>query len=278
MAKAQKTVFILSVSSGIGLELAKRYLNDGYRVIGTYRKKKFVQEVIGRPDCHLIPCDITEKSHISRLVRKLKKEKVRWQTFISAVGDLQPLAHFFMADFDQWSRSVEVNCIGQLRALHVLHPFREKSEMTNVIFFAGSGINNVVVNMSAYITSKIMLVKMCEFLDAENKDLNIFIVGPGWTKTKAHEQILKSKNTPREKYLETLNFFKNHRGTDFQDIYDCIQWLCRKGKKVAGGRNFSVVYDQWKGPLKEKLVKELKSDSNMYKLRRCKNDALIHRP
>jgi NAD(P)-dependent dehydrogenase (short-subunit alcohol dehydrogenase family) len=191
---------------------------------------------------------------------------------------LQPLAHFFKTDFEQWNRAVHVNCIEQLRVVHALYPFRDKKKATNAVFFAGSGTNGVEVNMSSYIASKIMLIKMCELLEAENDDMNIFIVGPGWTRTKAHYQVIADKNTPHEKYLETLDFLNNRKGVDFQDIYDCIQWLCRQGKVVAGGRNFSVVYDQWKGPLQEKLVKELKSDSNMYKLRRYKNDALIHRP
>jgi len=275
MTKAQKTIFILSVSSGIGLELAKRYLDDGYQVIGTYRKKKIVKEVIGRPSCHLIPCDITRKSDISRLVSEFKKRRIFWQTFISAVGLLQPLARFFKVDFDEWSRSVHVNAIEQLRVLHALYPFHQARGVSHVVFFAGSGTNNVVVNMSAYITSKIMLIKMCEFLDAENENLNIFIVGPGWTKTKSHEQILKDKNTPREKYLETLHFFKNNPGTDFQDIYDCIRWLCRQGKAVASGRNFSVVHDPWRGNNKQKLIKELLVDTNMYKLRRFKNNLFV---
>lgn len=268
----RKTVFILSVSSGIGLELARRFLKDGCRVIGTYRKKKFVQGILSRPHCDLIPCDITRKADINRLVRKFKARHVRWQTFISAVGRLKPLSHFFKVNFDRWSRSVHVNSLDQLRVLHALYPFRQKKEIANVVFFAGSGTNSVVVNMSAYITAKIMLMKMCECLDAENEDLNVFILGPGWTKTKAHEQILKDKNTPRAKYLETQSFFKRNQGTDFQDIYDCIQWLCRQGKKITGGRNFSVVHDPWKGDDQQRLIEALLTDANMYKLRRFKNN------
>lgn len=269
-----KMVFILSVSSGIGLELAKRYLKDGWQVIGTYRNKKYVSEIIGKPNCQLFSCDITKKQDVKRLTVVFKKSKYRWNTFISCVGMLQPLARFFDNDFEKWQRGVHVNSIEQLRVLHALYPYRERKNEANVVFFAGSGTNNVVVHMSSYISSKIFLIKMCEFLDAENKDLNIFIVGPGWTRTKAHDEVIKDKNTPPEKFEETMDFLNSRKGTDFQDIYDCIHWLCLQGKKTASGRNFSVVHDQWKGLKKNKLVAALQADEDMYKLRRFKNNFL----
>ena len=273
-AKNKKTVFILSVSSGIGLELAKQYLAAGYFVIGTYRQKKHIEELLERDHCVLFHCDITRQPELSQLVNRIKQLRLHWDIFISCVGMLQPLAKFFQVDFEKWDQAIHVNAIEQLRVLHAIYPLRRKKGVCHAVFFAGSGTNNVVVNMSSYITSKIMLIKMCEFLNAENKDLNVFIVGPGWTRTKAHDQVLADKNTPREKYLETLNFLKTSKGTEFKKIFDCIQWLCRCGKKAAGGRNFSIVHDQWEGPLRQCLIKELLSDPEMYKLRRHKNDFL----
>jgi hypothetical protein len=64
----------------------------------------------------------------------------------------------------------------------------------------------------------------------------------------------------------------NDEGTSMNNIFDCIEWLCQKGKKVAGGRNFSVVHDKWGN---EKLADILESDNNMYKLRRAGNDCII---
>jgi len=117
-----------------------------------------------------------------------------------------------------------------------------------------------------------MLAKMCEFLDAENKDLNVFIVGPGWTKTKIHHTILSDKRTVKSKVLETRDFLKNKNGTSLDDIDECVDWLCEQGKPVAGGRNFSVVYDPWRKDKREQLKKALKLDPDMYKLRRNKNN------
>ena len=272
----KKTVIILSVSSDIGLHLARKYLNQGFRVIGTYRSKSKLKIFEDEQDCSLIKCDVFQKADLDRLAAKIKGLKVRWDVFISCVGHPLPVRPFFECDFDEWAASVHVNSIAQLRALHVLYPLRN-TKKADAVFFAGGGANGAVLNFSAYTIAKIMLTKMCEFLDAENKNLNIFIVGPGWTKTKIHHTILSDRKTAKDKVSETRRFLKGKQGTSLDDIYACIDWLCREGKTIASGRNFSIAHDPWRKPLQQKLIKALSGDKDMYKLRRQGNSFLQHR-
>jgi len=274
MPDQHKTVLILSVSSDIGLFLAQRYLSSGHSVIGTYRSTQTIKGLTQYPNCHLFACDIHEPRSLSAFVENVKALGMNWDTFISCVGYPLPLQPFFKSDFDQWQQSVEVNSLDQLRAIHGLYPFRNPQGVSNVVFFAGGGANNAVVDFSAYTIGKIMLTKMCEFLDAENPDLNIFIVGPGWTKTKTHQMILNDPHISKVKYEETQRFMQSKAGTSLEDIFQCIQWMCTQGKAIASGRNFSVAYDPWRVPKREKLIAQLKADNGMYKLRRHNNDYL----
>lgn len=270
--KNKPVVVILSGSSDIGLELAKRYLKDGYQVVGTYRSYGRLSEIDKSPFCKLIYCDISKKESIIKFINQYKKLKVKWQTFISCVGDLRPLTGFFESDFDVWSRSIHVNAIEQLRVLHDLYQYRDRKNICNAVFFAGGGVNKSVVNFSAYTISKIMLIKMCEYLDEENNDLNVFIVGPGWTKTKIHQLIINDPHVSKEKYEQTKQFLKNKKGTNIRRIYENIRWLCSEGKRTAGGRNFSIAYDRLDKKDRVKLAQELIKDPDMYKLRRYRND------
>lgn len=269
------TIFILSVSSDIGLELAKRYLEEGYRVVGTYRDYGKLREIENQPNLFCVKCDIANRKDIERLADYFEKNKIIWDTFISLPCVLTPLTNFFASNFEEWVSSVHINSVEQLRVLHSLYHCRNKKTCANVVFFAAGGVNKAVVDFSAYTIGKIMLIKMCEYLDAENKGLNIFIVGPGFTKTKVHNQVLKDKFVSKEKYQETIRNLKTKKGTSMQDIYDCINFLIKQGKTVSSGRNFSVVYDCWKGRKQELLVRALKKDRNMYKLRRYKNDFIV---
>jgi len=215
------------------------------------------------------------RQEISSFVKNFEELGLKWDIFISLPCTPLPLKAFFECDFEEWSESVHLNAIEQLRILHHLHPFRNNKSISDVVLFAGGGVNNAVKNFSAYTISKIMLIKMCEFIDAENKDLNIFILGPGWTKTKAHYITLENVDKDSDKYRETVDFLSNRKGTSMDDIFNCVSWLCSQGKSIASGRNFSVVNDKWHGKKSEILAGELKKDSNIYKLRRFKNDLLV---
>jgi len=264
-----KVVFLSAITSDIGIALAKKYSKDGYTVAGTYRSETLLPELTRLPNCHLFFCDLAERKSIEDSVKLFSTLGLHWETFISCAAWPSPLTSFFDSDFDEWSQSVHINAIEQFRVLHSLYPLRNPKVVANVVFFAGPGTNNAVKNFSALTVSKIMLIKMCELLDFENEDLNVFIVGPGWTKTKTHNVILTDPQVSQEKYEETFKFMQTQEGTSMEDIYDSIRWLSEQGRPIAGGRNFSVVHDLWGF---EEMGEALKKDYNMYKLRRHCND------
>jgi NAD(P)-dependent dehydrogenase (short-subunit alcohol dehydrogenase family) len=259
-------VFLSSITSDIGIALARRYSRDGYAIAGTYRSTALLDQLRDLPDCHLFYCDLGDLDTIARSVSAFQALGLSWDTLISCASWPPPLTQFFEGDFEQWSRSVHINAIEQLRVVHALHSTRAQD--ANVVFFAGPGTNNAVTNFSALTISKLMLIKMCELLDAENPDLNTFIVGPGWTKTKTHDAILSDPHVSEAKRAETLQFLATQEGTSMDDIYDSIRWLSNAGRTVAGGRNFSVVHDCWGST---ELATALENDPNMYKLRRHQN-------
>jgi short-subunit dehydrogenase len=273
----KKVVIIISISSDIGYALAKRYSELGYSLVGTYRSTRLLKKLNQIPNCHLFKCEILDKESITKFVKDFKKLNLLWDLFISCTGTQKPIGNFFENDFEEWSESIHINSIEPLRLLHNLYKYRNKDRINEIIFFAGGGgANKATKKYSAYTLSKIMLTKFCENLDFENEDLKVSIIGPGWVKTKMHyETINEDKEKVGENYKTTLNFMKNGTGTNMQDIFNCIGWICNQNKAVVGGRNFSVVYDKWKGKESEKLVKALKRNPDMYKLRRYKNEFLI---
>ena len=161
--KNKKVVVIVSITSDIGIALAKRYSQDGYTIVGTYRSTKLLSELDDVPDCHLFSCDIGVKTSISEFAKEYAKLGLVWDLFVSCPSNPLPVKSFFDCDFEEWSESVHVNVIEQLRLLHQFYSFRNiRQKMTDVVFFAGGGVNNAVINFSAYSASKIMLIKMCE--------------------------------------------------------------------------------------------------------------------
>jgi NADP-dependent 3-hydroxy acid dehydrogenase YdfG len=269
-----KIVVILSISSDIGHFLTNQYLDRGWRVIGTYRQKKNLKGFdVKKVD--LFKLDITKLQEIKAFITQLKRRQLRWDRLICLTGSLLPAQDFFECNFDQWQDSLFVNAIGPLRLVHGLYTLGHKK--AQVVFFAGGTANGAVRHMSAYAISKIMLTKMAEFIDAECPNLHVSIIGPGWTLTKIHDDILRAKPVSSLKRIQTENDIKHKPSTSMKDIDACIEWVCSQPKRIASGRNFSVVYDPWREDKSQSLVAALDKDTHMYKLRRHGNDFLQER-
>lgn len=268
---------IIGISSDIGYEIAKRYSELKYTIVGTYKSQSYLQKISEINDCQCYYCDISNINDIKAFKDSVSSLNKKWDLFISSVGTQKPIDKFFDCDFDEWSESIHTNAIEQLRVLHELYPYRNKDKIVDVVFFAGSGTNGPAPNYSAYTVSKIMLIKMCELLDSEYEDINIFIIGPGWVKTKIHQETLDNKKGAGNNYYRTVKFVEGGiPATSYDDIFDCIEWLRSKGREVVGGRNFSVVNDKWgEDDNADALTQVLLNDINMYKLRRHGNDDII---
>jgi short-subunit dehydrogenase len=265
-----KNIIILGVNADIGRNIANLYLKNNYKVIGTYRKKK-PKDILFKykKNFKFLKCDITDNNDVRKLKFFIKKNKFKWNTIFSSVGTSKPIGKFFKINFKNWQKSVDVNFLSQIKVVHSLYPLRNKKYISNIVFLAGGGTNNPFRFYSAYCVSKIALIKICELIDDEYKDVNIFIVGPGFTKTKTHLETLKAGKNAGSNLNRVLNFLRSkNKGTSFEDIFKCINWGINKGKKIVSGRNFSVVHDKWGH---SELEKKLILDKNMFKLRRYKN-------
>lgn len=262
---------IVSATSGIGEALCKSWAKKGWKVFGTYRSPSSAVEMLEHEyGVTWVPCDLASISSVQNACNQLKLICAQWDVLVFAAGTLDPIGPFETVDFEEWEKSLQVNFTQQIRILHSLLPVRNKNnQKSSVLFFAGGGTNNAVVNYSSYAISKISLIKMCEFLDAEISDTNFSIVGPGWVRTKIHESTLKAGSA-----RAGINFDKTKdrlEGTDWvlmDRVIECCTWIVTTASNGVKGRNFSVAHDHFGTT---ELEKALENDPDMYKLRRNKN-------
>lgn len=261
---------VLGITADIGRELATRLISDGWQVIGLGRDSKRLSEMADIPGLIVLPCNLGDRQSIERCFQEFETRGYHWDLFVSSVGTMKPIGRFFSLDFDAFEESVKTNSLDQLRVLHRFWPRRRMNALIDVMFLAGGGTNNPFTNYSAYCVSKIALIKMCELLHDEEKTLNAFIIGPGYTQTKIHNETLNAgRDAAGESYGKTRSFVddKMNIGTSFDDIYSQMRWCMTLGRDTAGGRNFSTVHDPWRdGGMN--LSDALKHDENAFRLRR----------
>jgi NAD(P)-dependent dehydrogenase (short-subunit alcohol dehydrogenase family) len=262
----------VGVSSDIGRELALRYAAEGWTVWGTHRN---IDSSKLPTTVRTIHCDLMCPESLMSAVEVFVREGLRWDLMVIAAGTEEPIGPFFECDELAWEGGIQVNALAPLRLIRRLYPMRNQGGSPSVAFFSGSGTNNAAPAYSAYCASKIMLIKMCELLNAESGDTSFFIVGPGIVRTKIHEQTLRAPERSGENYRKVVGFMNSDDpGTAHDDIYACMNWCHSAGKAVIGGRNLSLVYDAWRNG-GDMLAGRLAADGNLYKLRRFGNDIQI---
>lgn len=261
-----RTAFVLSATADIGRGLCERLLADGWNVAGTGRTPERVQALLQHPRFSFLPCDLDDKASIDAAITAFAARGTPWDLFVSSAGTMEPIGPFFDLDFDAWERSIRVNSTAQLRVLHGLWRLRRREQVVDAMLMAGGGTNNPFPNYSAYCASKIMLIKMCELLDDEAGELNIFIIGPGYVRTRIHEETLRA-GVAAGSGLEKTRRFLQESGTPLDEIYAHMRWCMDQGRVVAGGRNFSTVHDAWRGGGLE-LIEGLRDDADGFRLRR----------
>jgi NAD(P)-dependent dehydrogenase (short-subunit alcohol dehydrogenase family) len=241
---------IVGISSDISLSLARRFLDRGARVWGTYRSWSGAIGSLQAQGAVLSFLDVDDSDSVAEFAAKITTSGYFWNRFISAVGILAPIGPFFDADFDAWDRAVRTNSLSQLRVLRSVFAVRDQNELARAILFAGGGTNSPFDNYSAYCLGKIMLIKACELLDSEEKNLSISILGTGWVNTKIHQQTLAAGRTAGGNFDRTRKFIESGsgEGTSLQTVADCIDWCFAAPREAVGGRNFSIVHDNWRDP------------------------------
>jgi len=261
-----KTAVVLGISADIGIALAARLLADGWSVIGLSRSDERLAAIAGHPRFRFEPCDPADPASCAGAVARLAELGIRWRLFISCIGSMEPIGKFFDLDFETWEASFRLNSTAQLRVLHGLWPHRDAEGEAHVMLLAGGGTNGPMTNYSAYCAAKIALIKMCELIDDEEAGVNAFIIGPGFVRTRIHEETLRA-GAAAGPGLEKTRAFLATPGASHDDIYTHMTWCIEQGRAVAGGRNFSTVHDPWRGG-GAALAADLRLDPDAFRLRR----------
>jgi len=260
---------VISGSADLGMAAIDNWVNRGWSVTATFRRPSPKVEDLRRRGVRFEQLDLADGKAVTAFCKR-RDEFGPWDVLMSCPATMEPVAAFLDCDFAEWEASVTLNFTRQMQALHAFLPTRRRGgEMPLVILWAGPGTNNAPLNYTAEIAAKIAQIKMCELLDAEIPDCRFVIVGPGWVKTKIHEETLRAGAAAGTNLKRTQQKMASNECTPIERVVEFLDWCQTQPKSVLGGRNFSVVHDIWGQP---KLSAKLAATPDAFKLRRWLND------
>ena len=230
-----KIVLVTGASRGIGLEAAKHFSKEGYRVIGTSRGDFNLGELIGDDSAISVQLDLMSKESIKNLFANLKSQDLLPSVLVNNAGITKDQLFLRMKDED-WDDVIETNLNGLFRVTKAFIKPMVKNKfgrVINISSVAGLMGNSGQVN---YSSSKSAMVGFSRSLAKELGSRNITsnVVAPGFIETDMttflndDEKVEVSKNIPMKRF-----------GT-VEDVAKCIVFLASDEANYITGQTISV--------------------------------------
>ncbi len=230
-----KIVLVTGASRGIGLEAAKHFSKEGYKVIGSSRGDFNLGELIGDESAISVQLDLMSKVSIKNLFEDLKSKDLLPSVLVNNAGITKDQLFLRMKDED-WDDVIETNLNGLFRVTKAFIKPMVKNKfgrVINISSVAGLMGNSGQVN---YSSSKSAMVGFSRSLAKELGSRNITsnVVAPGFIETDMttflddDEKVEVSKNIPMKRF-----------GT-VQDVAKCIVFLASDEANYITGQTISV--------------------------------------
>lgn len=186
----KKIVWIVGASEGIGLALAKRYLENGDCVIASARKTQNADNLLSLQEhystaLHLLDVDVREQKSVALATEEAWKLYGGLDLCIYNAGVYESMS------VDAWnlehlSAMNDVNYMGAVRLLYALMPLFLTQGAGHILFNASISSYFGLPYGGGYSAPKAALLNLCESLYPElaSKNINLQVVNHGFVKTR----------------------------------------------------------------------------------------------
>jgi NAD(P)-dependent dehydrogenase (short-subunit alcohol dehydrogenase family) len=179
------TVLVTGANRGLGLEFARQYAADGWRVIACCRAPKDAPE-LKKIKAEMHALEVTAQDSIAHLAKALNGTPI--DVLINNAGLHGDRRMFGETDVALWKRIFEVNTIAPVQILATLLDNVAAShhkKVVNITSKVGSIGDNPTGGSYAYRSSKTALnMAMANAAhELKNRGITILLVHPGWVQT-----------------------------------------------------------------------------------------------
>ena len=211
-----RTAIITGGAQGFGLDIAKRFLNSGAKVIIWDIDTKMIENSIkdlNNPNLSSSIVDVSNYDQVEKCVNEININS-NIDILINNAGITGPTSTLWEYDIETWKKIIDINLIGTFNCCRAIVPTMIKynyGRIVNVASVAGKDGNS---NASAYSAGKAGAIGLTKSLGKELADKNIAVnaVTPAGAKTRILDQMTKEhvqrmlSKVPRGRFLEVEEF------------------------------------------------------------------------
>lgn len=232
-----RNVIVTGGSRGLGLGIARRLSESGYRVIAIARKpgdefekaKREAQEA-GREPLHFVACDLAEIDDIAKLVKKLHQEFGPIYGLVNNAG-ISSDGVLALTPTHQMERVVRLNTLSPMvLTKHVVRAMLAEGagrivNVSSITAFAGFS------GLSVYAATKAALIGFTRSLAREvgRGGVNVNAVAPGFVDT----EMTKGITGEQRERIERRSALK--RLAEVDDVANAVEFLLGdRSKNITG--------------------------------------------
>ena len=181
------TVMITGANRGIGLELARRYAADGWRVLATCRDPAQANGLAGLAgDVRVDALDVTDFARVDALAGELEGAAIDVLINNAGVSDMRK-ERVDGVDYERWAETLRINTMAPHKVSDAFSKHVARSE-TRLIVAITSRLGSIELNLGgdyAYRSSKAALNSVMKGLAGELRPqgITVAVLHPGWVKT-----------------------------------------------------------------------------------------------
>ena len=213
---SNKTAVITGGAQGFGLDIAKRFLDSGAKVIIWDIDAKLLEKVLKDTNNTNLSSNIVDVSiykDVEDSVNKILK-KTNIDILINNAGITGPTSSLWEYDVEMWNKIVEINLFGTFNCCRAIVPNMIKNNYGRIVNVASVAGKDGNANASAYSSGKAGVIGLTKSLGKELADKNIAVnaVTPAGAKTRILDQMSKEhvqrmlSKVPRGRFLEIHEF------------------------------------------------------------------------
>tara|TARA_B100000700_G_C14924189_1_gene798536 strand:- start:262 stop:1014 length:753 start_codon:yes stop_codon:yes gene_type:complete len=211
-----RTAIITGGAQGFGLDIAKRFLKSGAKVIIWDIDSKMIEKAKKDLDNTNFSSNIIDVSNFEE-VKNCSDEILKNSNIdilINNAGITGPTATLWEYDIEIWKKVVEINLMGTFNCCRAIVPNMIKNNYGRIVNVASVAGKDGNANASAYSVGKAGSIGLTKSLGKELADKNIAVnaVTPAGAKTRILDQMTKDhvqrmlSKVPRGRFLEVEEF------------------------------------------------------------------------
>lgn len=265
-----KSCVITGASDGLGLEIAKKFISEGYNVAICARNEKKLKNSVDdllkiKKENQIIlssSLDVSNELNVNEFIKYCIKYFIKVDVLINCAGIYGPFDKIEDTNSEEWKKCIDINLMGPYYTMKYVIPHMKENKRGKIINIAGGGATQPMPFISSYAASKCAIVRLTETVSKEVKDFNIDVnsISPGLLETNMYTQAIDAG--PEKIGKEFFDKITNQEKTPLSKAANLCYYLASKESDGITGKLISAVWDNYRNFTKE----DLKNDK--YTLRR----------